>query len=104
MVICPAPEHFGDTILFTTDEDILEAIFCLDETFDLDAESLCGFQPEEALRRPSTADSEGQDERPFTQAGLNAQDQVGLEWGWSAPKWIPLVVQGKVSACSTVWP
>ncbi|XP_076408101.1 katanin-interacting protein isoform X1 [Peromyscus maniculatus bairdii] len=81
-----APEHFGDTILFTTDEDILEAIFCLDETFDLDAESLCGFQPEEALRRPSTADSEGQDERPFTQAGLNAQDQVpGLELQASPP-------------------
>uniref|UniRef100_A0ABK0LT52 Katanin interacting protein n=2 Tax=Rattus norvegicus TaxID=10116 RepID=A0ABK0LT52_RAT len=75
-----APEHFGDTILFTTDEDILEAIFCLDDTFDMDAESLCGLQPEEALRRPSTADGEGQDERPFTQAGLGAQDQVpGLE-------------------------
>lgn len=83
--MCPAPEHFGDTILFTTDEDILEAIFCLDETFDMDAESLCGFQPEEALKRPSTADSDGQDERPFTQAGLGAQDQVGLEWGWGVP-------------------
>ncbi|KAL1787305.1 KIAA0556-like isoform X2 [Sigmodon hispidus] len=70
-----APEHFGDTILFTMDEEILEAIFCLDETCDMDAESLCGFQPEEALRRPSTADSESQDERPFTQAGLGAQDQ-----------------------------
>ncbi|XP_075828270.1 katanin-interacting protein isoform X4 [Microtus pennsylvanicus] len=81
-----APEHFGDTILFTTDEDILEAIFCLDETFDMDAESLCGFQPEEALKRPSTADSDGQDERPFTQAGLGAQDQVqGLELQTSSP-------------------
>ncbi|XP_060222850.1 katanin-interacting protein isoform X2 [Meriones unguiculatus] len=75
-----APEHFGDTILFTMDEDILEAIFCLDETFDMDADSLCGLQPDEALRRPSTADSEDQEERPFTQAGLGAQDQVlGLE-------------------------
>ncbi|XP_032748580.1 protein KIAA0556 homolog isoform X4 [Rattus rattus] len=81
-----APEHFGDTILFTTDEDILEAIFCLDDTFDMDAESLCGLQPEEALRRPSTADGEGQDERPFTQAGLGAQDQVpGLELQSGAP-------------------
>lgn len=81
-----APEHFGDTILFTTDEDILEAIFCLDETFDMDAESLCGFQPEEALKRPSTADSDGQDERPFTQAGLGVQDQVqGLEQQTSSP-------------------
>lgn len=93
--MCPAPEHFGDTILFTMDEDILEAIFCLDDTFDMDAESLCGLQPEEALRRPSTADGEGQDERPFTQAGLGAQDQVGLEWAWGVPK---------VSLCSTVWP
>lgn len=83
--MCPAPEHFGDTILFTMDEDILEAIFCLDDTFDMDAESLCGLQPEEALRRPSTADGEGQDERPFTQAGLGAQDQVGLEWAWGVP-------------------
>uniref|UniRef100_Q8C753-3 Isoform 3 of Katanin-interacting protein n=1 Tax=Mus musculus TaxID=10090 RepID=Q8C753-3 len=81
-----APEHFGDTILFTMDEDILEAIFCLDDTFDMDAESLCGLQPEEALRRPSTADGEGQDERPFTQAGLGAQDQVpGLELQTSPP-------------------
>ncbi|XP_051703511.2 katanin-interacting protein isoform X4 [Oryctolagus cuniculus] len=64
-----APEHFGDTILFTTDDDILEAIFCSDATFDLDVESLCHLQPDEALQRPSTADSEG-DERPFTQAGL----------------------------------
>ncbi|XP_008839870.1 protein KIAA0556 homolog isoform X2 [Nannospalax galili] len=71
-----APEHFGDTILFTTDEDILEAIFCLDETFDMDIESLCGLQPEEALRRPSTADSEDQEERPFTQAGMGTEDQV----------------------------
>ncbi|XP_062036040.1 katanin-interacting protein-like [Lepus europaeus] len=64
-----APEHFGDTILFTTDDDILEAIFCSDATFDLDVESLCPLQPDEALQRPSTADGEG-DERPFTQAGL----------------------------------
>ncbi|XP_052055562.1 katanin-interacting protein isoform X3 [Apodemus sylvaticus] len=81
-----APEHFGDTILFTVDEDILEAIFCLDDTFDMDAESLCGLQPEEALRRPSTADGEAQDERPFTQAGLGSQDQVpGLELQASPP-------------------
>lgn len=102
--MCPAPEHFGDTILFTMDEDILEAIFCLDETFDMDAESLCGLQPEEALRRPSTADGEGQDERPFTQAGLGAQDQVGLECLGSTPNWIPFVVQGRLSPYSTGWP
>nr|XP_019610228.1 PREDICTED: protein KIAA0556 homolog isoform X1 [Rhinolophus sinicus] len=80
-----APEHFGDTILFTTDDDILEAIFCSDETFDVDVESLCGLPCEEALRRPSTADGEG-DERPYTQAGLGAEDPVpGLELPPSAP-------------------
>ncbi|KAM5197959.1 katanin-interacting protein isoform 4-T4 [Hipposideros larvatus] len=70
-----APEHFGDTILFTTDDDILEAIFCSDETFDVDEESLCGLPCEEAPRRPSTADGE-REERPYTQAGLGAEDLV----------------------------
>ncbi|KAM6155908.1 katanin-interacting protein [Rhynchocyon petersi] len=80
-----APEQFGDTILFTTDDDILEAIFCSDETLDLEVESLCSLQLEEALRRPSTADSEG-DDRPFTQAGLWADDQVpGPELSPSPP-------------------
>ena len=72
----PAPEHFGDTILFTTDEDILEAVFCSDETFDVDVESVCSLQCEEALRRPSTADGDGE-ERPYTQAGLWPEGQVG---------------------------
>ncbi|NWR42796.1 K0556 protein, partial [Regulus satrapa] len=69
-----APEHFGDTILFTTDDDILEAIFCYDQTYDEEmGDSSClGF--EEELRRPTTADREG-DERPFTQAGLRTEDQ-----------------------------
>ncbi|XP_059752794.1 katanin-interacting protein isoform X6 [Balaenoptera ricei] len=70
-----APEHFGDTILFTTDEDILEAIFCSDETFDLDVESPCSLQCEQALRRPSTADGQWE-ERPYTQAGSWADDRT----------------------------
>ncbi|XP_032698591.1 LOW QUALITY PROTEIN: protein KIAA0556 homolog [Lontra canadensis] len=70
-----APEHFGDTILFTTDEDILEAIFCSDETFDVDPESPYSLQSEETPRRPSTAGSEGED-RPYTQAGPWAEDRV----------------------------
>ncbi|KAM5227700.1 katanin-interacting protein [Ctenodactylus gundi] len=74
-----APEHFGDTILFTTDDDILEAIFCSDEMFGAEVESLCELQLEEALQRPSTADSEDQ-ERPFTQAGWGADGRIlGLE-------------------------
>ncbi|KAG8513543.1 hypothetical protein J0S82_012856 [Galemys pyrenaicus] len=79
-----APEHFGDTILFTMDDDILEAIFCSDETFDMDLESLCSLQSEEALRRPSTADGEGE-ERPYTQAGLWTEDRVGWSAGLQSP-------------------
>ena len=73
----PAPEHFGDTILFTTDDDILEAIFYSDETFDGDVASPCSLQSEETPRRPSTADSDGGD-RPYTRAGSWAEDRVGL--------------------------
>ncbi|XP_043349745.1 katanin-interacting protein isoform X11 [Dermochelys coriacea] len=69
-----APEHFGDTILFTTDDDILEAIFCYDETYDGEIENVCSLRYEEELKRPRTADGEG-DERPFTQAGLRTDDK-----------------------------
>uniref|UniRef100_A0A452S005 Katanin interacting protein n=1 Tax=Ursus americanus TaxID=9643 RepID=A0A452S005_URSAM len=80
-----APEHFGDTILFTTDDDILEAIFCSDETFDVDVESPYTLQNEETRRRPSTAGSDGED-RPYTQAGPWAEDRVpGRELPSSPP-------------------
>ncbi|NXA41573.1 K0556 protein, partial [Eudromia elegans] len=69
-----APEHFGDTILFTTDDDILEAIYCYDETYDGETEGTCSLRYEEELKRPTTADGEG-DERPFTQAGLRTEDR-----------------------------
>ncbi|NXH76140.1 K0556 protein, partial [Hydrobates tethys] len=69
-----APEHFGDTILFTTDDDILEAIYCYDETYDGEMENASSLRYEEELKRPTTADREG-DERPFTQAGLRTGDQ-----------------------------
>ncbi|XP_075022133.1 katanin-interacting protein isoform X3 [Calonectris borealis] len=69
-----APEHFGDTILFTTDDDILEAIYCYDETYDGEMENASTLRYEEELKRPTTADREG-DERPFTQAGLRTEDQ-----------------------------
>ncbi|XP_028561320.2 katanin-interacting protein isoform X3 [Podarcis muralis] len=71
-----APEQFGDTILFTTDDDILEAIFCYDESYDEEAEGACSLRYEEELKRPRTADGEG-DERPFTQAGLRTEDRQG---------------------------
>ncbi|XP_053132779.1 katanin-interacting protein isoform X3 [Hemicordylus capensis] len=69
-----APEQFGDIILFTTDDDILEAIFCYDESYDEDVESVCSLRHEEELKRPRTADGEG-DERPFTQAGSRVEEK-----------------------------
>lgn len=73
-----APEHFGDTILFSTDDDILEAIYCYDETYDGEMENASSLRYEEELKRPTTADGDG-DERPFTQAGLRTEDQqVGI--------------------------
>ncbi|NXU95887.1 K0556 protein, partial [Cettia cetti] len=69
-----APEHFGDTILFTTDDDILEAIYCYDETYDGEMGHSSSLRYEEELKRPTTADREG-DERPFTQAGLRTENQ-----------------------------
>ncbi|XP_021267772.1 protein KIAA0556 homolog isoform X2 [Numida meleagris] len=69
-----APEHFGDTILFSTDDDILEAIYCYDGTYDGEMENASSLRFEEELKRPATADGDG-DERPFTQAGLRTEDQ-----------------------------
>ncbi|NXN15435.1 K0556 protein, partial [Indicator maculatus] len=69
-----APEHFGDTILFTTDDDILEAIYCYDQTCDGEMENASSLRYEEELKRPTTADREG-DERPFTQAGLRTENR-----------------------------
>ncbi|XP_066432236.1 katanin-interacting protein isoform X2 [Eleutherodactylus coqui] len=69
-------EQFGDTILFTTDDDILQAMSAYDETFDEDFESTDLRMDEEIVRaRPRTADS-GEEERPFTQAGSSEKSQV----------------------------
>ncbi|XP_036388651.1 katanin-interacting protein isoform X1 [Megalops cyprinoides] len=69
-----ALEQFGDTILFTTDDDILEAMSRYDETFEGEAEGPEALVHEEELQRPRTADGEGE-ERPFTQAGFREDDQ-----------------------------
>ncbi|KAJ8245822.1 hypothetical protein GJAV_G00260670 [Gymnothorax javanicus] len=69
-----ALEQFGDTILFTTDDEILEAMSQFDETFEGDGESPRALANEEELQRPRTADGEGE-ERPFTQAGLRDYNQ-----------------------------
>ncbi|XP_078346621.1 katanin-interacting protein-like isoform X3 [Oculina patagonica] len=69
--ILGADDSFGDTILFTMDEEILEAMAQYDQTYDGDEED-----EDELLRscyfeRPSTADQGeegGSGERPFTSA------------------------------------
>lgn len=66
-------DQFGDTILFTTDDDILEAMSRFDETFLSEGEGPEGLVHEETFQRPRTADGEGE-ERPFTQAGFREED------------------------------
>lgn len=78
--LTPGMDQFGDTILFTTDDDILEAMSRYDETFFSEGEGPEGLVHEEELQRPRTADGEGE-ERPFTQAGFREEDlmvRVGL--------------------------
>ncbi|KAL5018794.1 hypothetical protein ScPMuIL_004516 [Solemya velum] len=59
-------EAFGDTILFTMDENILEAVSIHDD--DYDGDSLFDEELDDVpFERPRTAD-DGGDERPFTRA------------------------------------
>ncbi|GFR79110.1 protein KIAA0556, partial [Elysia marginata] len=58
-------EAFGDTILFTTDEGILEAVSKNDDAFE--GEMLSDDEEDVPFERPSTADAED-DTRPFTRA------------------------------------
>ncbi|CAN9508536.1 unnamed protein product [Ophioblennius macclurei] len=66
-------DQFGDTILFTTDDEILEAMSRYDETFLSEGDGPESSAYEEELQRPRTADGEGE-ERPFTQAGFREED------------------------------
>lgn len=59
-------EAFGDTILFTTDEDILEAISHHDNAFNDDDEISMPINL--IVERPDTSDPGCSDERPFTAA------------------------------------
>ncbi|XDV47960.1 hypothetical protein PO909_017495 [Leuciscus waleckii] len=68
-----ALDQFGDTILFTTDDDILEAMAQFDDTFGGELEMDGPSVEEEELQRPRTADGEGE-ERPFTQAGFRSEE------------------------------
>ncbi|XP_043945355.1 katanin-interacting protein isoform X2 [Protopterus annectens] len=77
-ILSGALEQFGDTILFTTDDDILEAMSRNDTTFDSEFAALQILDSGDELKRPRTADGEG-DERPFTQAGFRAEGKQLLE-------------------------
>ncbi|XP_058252111.1 katanin-interacting protein isoform X2 [Hemibagrus wyckioides] len=71
-------DQFGDTILFTTDDEILEAMSRFDDTFvcgNVGVES--GVEGEE-LQRPQTADEEEEEEEgtPLTQAGLREEHKA----------------------------
>ncbi|XP_028264447.1 protein KIAA0556 isoform X2 [Parambassis ranga] len=68
-------DQFGDTILFTTDDEILEAMSRYDETFLSEGDGAESLVSEEELQRPRTADGEGE-ERPFTQAGFREEDLI----------------------------
>ncbi|XP_013381133.1 protein KIAA0556 isoform X4 [Lingula anatina] len=58
-------EAFGDTILFTVDEEILEAVSLNDEAYEAEAFSEDEMEDDVPFERPKTADEENQD-RPFT--------------------------------------
>ncbi|NP_001088144.1 protein KATNIP homolog [Xenopus laevis] len=73
-----AAEQFGDTILFTTDDEILQAMSLFDETFSEELKATeTPTEHEIDSLRPSTADSI-KEERPFTQAGLSEKLQSNL--------------------------
>ncbi|KAM8934183.1 katanin-interacting protein [Pelodytes ibericus] len=69
-------EQFGDTILFTTDDEILQAISSNDETFDEGLDHTeHGMAEDNDNIRPKTAYST-EEERPFTQAGSIEKSQT----------------------------
>ncbi|KAM4697791.1 katanin-interacting protein [Rhinophrynus dorsalis] len=72
-------EQFGDTILFTTDDEILQAISVFDETFIEDLKGIDSLNDGEIDNvRPRTADST-EAERPFTQAGSTEKSQISQQ-------------------------
>ncbi|XP_053091605.1 katanin-interacting protein isoform X2 [Pangasianodon hypophthalmus] len=62
-------DQFGDTILFTTDDEILEAMSRFDDTFVCADEGAGSGAEVEGLQRPQTADEE-EEGTPHTQAGF----------------------------------
>ncbi|KAF7709026.1 hypothetical protein HF521_018083 [Silurus meridionalis] len=71
-------DQFGDTILFTTDDEILEAMSRFDDTF-VSVNEEAGPEAEgEGLQRPKTADEE-EEGTPHTQAGLQENRDTAVE-------------------------
>ncbi|XP_073489125.1 katanin-interacting protein isoform X5 [Aquarana catesbeiana] len=72
----PTKKQFGDTILFTTSDEILQAISVYDHTFDENLENTCVQIDEEKVNiRPKTADSGG-DGMPMTEADYSEKIQL----------------------------
>ncbi|XP_022250480.1 protein KIAA0556-like isoform X2 [Limulus polyphemus] len=68
-------EAFGDTILFTTDDDILEAISHHDQTFSEYVIDPSVATIEKPVERPQTASTGSGSDRPFTTANPPRQSQ-----------------------------
>ncbi|XP_062508912.1 katanin-interacting protein-like isoform X2 [Corticium candelabrum] len=72
-------EAFGDTILFTTDEDILSAVSEFDETYHGEMENVNDYYYEDELQkiRPGTVDRDEEQNvsRPFTSIRTQADDK-----------------------------
>ncbi|KAK2147660.1 hypothetical protein LSH36_543g06017 [Paralvinella palmiformis] len=64
----------GETILFTTEEDILELVSQHDQAFEMD--TIVDNDVEEDELRPRTADEANSVERPFTSAARGHQQKV----------------------------
>jgi hypothetical protein len=70
-------EAFGDTILFTTDEDILAAVSEFDETFHGEMENFEDYYDDDKFNaRPGTADTEQDESRPLTRIRMQSEETV----------------------------
>ncbi|XP_047667249.1 katanin-interacting protein isoform X3 [Tachysurus fulvidraco] len=73
-------DQFGDTVLFTTDDEILEAMSRYDDTFVCGNVGVGSGAEGEELQRPQTADEEKEEEEgPHTQAGFS-EDNKAENW------------------------
>ncbi|XP_077979703.1 LOW QUALITY PROTEIN: protein KATNIP homolog [Glandiceps talaboti] len=83
-------DSFGDTILFTTDDDILEAMSRYDETYE--AEEIFSARTHD-IERPPTADED--DMRPFTSAEVLPPKQLNDSLDFAIDDIITSTADGK---------